>query len=192
MGRIAPRTFALSAKNGRPATSVEVRTTLPEDAPLFEPFWRQAVSESTHTLQTPEFPPDFGKIQDQWQKMLEDPREVRIGAFAPDGRIVGQLGFYAVFGAHPWRRHLGSFGMIVLEEYWGRGIGRVLLATMEEFAKSNGYLKIEAEVRVENERGVEFYQSAGYAISGTRTRAAKIDGRFQDEYWIAKDLDSGR
>jgi RimJ/RimL family protein N-acetyltransferase len=79
--------------------------------------------------------------------------------------------------------------MMVRREYWGRGLGRTLIAARESHARSVGVLKIEALVRVENERGLRLYTAAGYRIEGRRTRAVKIDGRFQDEYWIAKDLD---
>ncbi len=79
--------------------------------------------------------------------------------------------------------------MMVRREFWGRGVGRALIAAMEEHARSIGVVKIEAIVRAENERGWRLYESCGYRIEGTRKRAVKIDGRFQDEYWIAKDLD---
>ena len=39
--------------------------------------------------------------------------------------------------------------------------------------------------RCENERGVQLYEKMGFKIEGKREMAAFIDGRFQDEYYIA-------
>lgn len=43
-------------------------------------------------------------------------------------------------------------------------------------------------VRVKNDRGINLYEKSGYKIEGTRKQAAKIDGEFHDEYFIAKIL----
>jgi RimJ/RimL family protein N-acetyltransferase len=183
------RHLHLPSKGDQPEATLVLRSCLPEDAPLFEPFWRRVSLETTHTLQTPDFPPDFSKIPEVWAATLRDPVDARIGAFVDGRRLAGLIGFHGLRAGHPWVRHIGSFGMMVLQEYWGRGVGRALLQTVEDHACSVGIRKIEAEVRVENGRGWNFYQTCGYRIEGTRTRAALIQGKFQDEYWIAKDLD---
>ncbi|MBS1961252.1 MAG: GNAT family N-acetyltransferase [Bdellovibrionales bacterium] len=194
MAEMNPIELALPAKDGKPATSITLRSCTVADAPLFEPFWRVVSKETTHTYQTPENPPDFTKVAENWAKIHASPFELRIGAFEngsfPEGstRLVAQLGMYGVIPGHPWTKHLATFGMMCRREVWGRGVGSALLRALDDHARSVGVKKIEANVRVENERGVKFYQAAGYRIEGTRTRAALIDGRFRDEYWIAKDL----
>jgi RimJ/RimL family protein N-acetyltransferase len=191
LGSYAAERILLPARGEAEAVEIELRSCLAADAPLFEPFWRKVSRETTHTMQTPERVPDFSKTGELWQKSFDDPVEVRIGAFETDGgRMIGIAGLHADFGGHPWTRHIGQFGMMVLEEYWGRGVGRALLAAIERHARSVGIAKMEAHVRVENERGWKLYRSFGYRIEGTRSRAARIAGRFQDEYWIAKDLDA--
>ncbi len=194
MARFSERPLHLPARDGIPEETLVLRSCAPGEAHLFEPFWNVVSRETTHTMQTPECPPNFSKTAEFWGKTLEDPFEVRVGAFQsmPDGtrRLVGQIGFHRTWGSdHPWVRHAGEFGMMVRREFWGRGVGRALIAAMEEHARSIGVVKIEAIVRAENERGWRLYESCGYRIEGTRKRAVKIDGRFQDEYWIAKDLD---
>jgi RimJ/RimL family protein N-acetyltransferase len=59
---------------------------------------------------------------------------------------------------------------------------------MEEFAKKSGIYKIEAKVRIFNERGLALYKKNGYAIEGTRKKAAFINGQYEDEFFIAKFL----
>jgi RimJ/RimL family protein N-acetyltransferase len=193
MAFLAAKTLELRVKDGKPATSVVIRSCLPEDAPLFRPFWEVVSRESTHTYQTPEFPPDFSKVEENWKTAHESPFLIRIGAFDVFGgaeRLVGQLGVHSTFLDHPWTQHVCVFGMMVRGEIWGRGVGRALLEAMEAHAKSIGVVKIEATVRAENGRGLKFYTSAGYRIEGRRTRGAKIAGRYQDELYIAKDLDA--
>src|SRR5690606_8095554 len=84
----------------------------------------------------------------------------------------------------------GRFGMMILKEYWGEGIGRRLLEIMEAHAKNCGITRIEAMVRTQNDRGVKLYRRMGYQIEGTRRQAALIEGTFQDEYFISKLLDA--
>jgi len=172
---------------------VVLRHCEPAEAQLWIDFWSVVARETTHTLQTPEKPQTVESCRANWEETLASPTALKIGAFdVVDGRprLVGQIGIN-VGDHHPWTRHVGVFGMMVRREYWGRGLGRALMDAMEGHARSVGVLKIEAQVRVENERGLRLYTANGYRIEGRRSRAVKIDGRFQDEFWIAKDLDSG-
>lgn len=182
MAKYGPEIFQL--KNGKAAT---MRHCAPDDAQLFPPF-HQLISRETHfTLQVESKPPTVEKTREAWVDSENDPYALRIGVFV-DGKLIAQLGFRAQDPSHPWTRHLGQFGMMVLKEYWGHGIGRQLLLAMEDFAKSIGISKIEAEVRTENTRGIHLYEAAGYLIEGTRKNAAFIDGRFHDEYYLGKVL----
>ncbi len=186
MARIPER--VVSTKAGE----VILRACEGTDAECYSDFWTAVSRETTHTLQTPSVPPpDRESLVRSWGETAESARDLRIGIFSSGSqqvRLLGLLGFY-VQRDHPWTRHIGTFGMMVRREAWGRGFGRLLLETMEFHARASGFLKIEAQVRVENSRGLEFYTRAGYRIEGRRTRAALIEGAFQDEFYIAKDLD---
>jgi len=159
------------------------------DVDSFLKFQPQVASESNHTLQIPGRTPDPEKLENAWRGSVASELELRIGAF--DGeRIVGQLSFYPESQVpHPWTKHIGRFGMMILREYWGEGIGRHLLEIMENHAKAGGITRIEAMVRSENERGVNLYTRMGYEVEGIRRRGAIIEGTPRDEYFIAKILD---
>lgn len=193
MAVVAPKMLSLRAKDGRPETQVVLRTCGDAEAPLLEPYWQKMARETVFTLQTPLFPPDFAKFTGDWERLRADPFELRLGAFHfADGRsrMVGLASLHGHRPGHPWTKHIGIFGMTVLQEFWGRGVGRALLSALEEHARTVGVLKMEAQVRCENERGVGLYTSMGYRFEGTRKRAVFIEGRFRDEYYIAKDLDA--
>jgi len=187
LAEYASRVFEIAAKGREPEIRLELRSCRPEDAETYLPFWKAIASETTHTLQRlADGLPDVEKVRANWKKTLEDPRAMKLGVFR-EGALIAQLGIYAG-PPHPWTDHILVFGMMVRREFWGRGIGSLLLEELENYARSLGVTKIEAQVRVENDRGWSLYERHGYRIEGRRTRAANIDGRYVDEYWIAKDL----
>ena len=158
------------------------------DIDAFLEYQPTLARETTHMLQIPGRVPERTKIQAAWEASLHDPVELMLGVFV-DSRMVAQLGFhYERQPPHPWTRHMGKFGMGILQEFWGEGLGRRMLEIMEEHAKPLGITRIEAQVRTRNERGVKLYTRMGYEIEGTRKQAAWINGEFQDEYFIAKIL----
>ncbi len=165
---------------------VTIRALTPSDVDSFLDL-REAISrETTHTLQIPGRPPARSLLLERWEKQASHPVNLRLGVF--DGPLlVANLMFYQDED-HPWIKHTAKFGMYSRQSYWGQGIGKRLLALMEEHAVKCGISRIEALVRVENERGLKLYQSAGYQIEGTKKAAAIIDGKPRDEYLIAKLL----
>lgn len=140
------------------------------------------------TNQRKEACPEVGAIEKRWGEAEADPLELYLGAFDAD-RLVAQVGFRPLMPTHPWYRAHGHFGMMVLAEYWGQGLGTRLLEEMEVHARRNGFRRVEATVRTANERGVALYRKANFQFEGTRRRAVEIDGAFHDEFYIAKLLD---
>lgn len=99
--------------------------------------------------------------------------------------MVGQIHFRAMDQEHPWIKHVGRFGMFVLKDYWRQSIGAELVRTMIEFAENLGVKRIEATLRSKNKRALELYERLGFEVEGVRNRAAFIDRKYQDEYYIA-------
>lgn len=174
---------SLSLPDGLPLT---LRSLRPEDAHDWLQFRAALGDESQHTLAHPgmALPPE-----ERFRKYLEecaaDATALQLGAFAGP-ELVGHLGCRPVVPGHPWAGHVSEFGMAVRKAFWGRGIGKNLLAALDEHALRLGVLRLEATVRMENERGLALYLGAGFHIEGVRRQAAKIDGRFSDEYYLGK------
>lgn len=183
-------TERIELKNGRIVT---LEPCVPRDAHLLQRFMEQIARETTHTLQYVGRPfPSPERVATRWADALRSPGDLFLGVYSADAdsprRMVAQLGFEQESPGHPWVSHIGDFGIKVLQEYWGLGIARRLIAAMEEHAARAGILRIEAKVRVSNERAWELYKSCGYILEGTRRYAARIGDRFEDEYYIAKIL----
>ncbi len=179
--------YNLSKVQTRSGKTYEQRSFTAEDAEALQIFFYQSALESTHTLHYKEKNIPVSKIQERCNQSLESPCDLFLGAFDND-KIIGQLLFRVSHPEHPWVKHVGEFGMTVLKDYWGQGVGSALLEQMEDFAKSIGITRIEAKVRVSNARGIALYKKSGYEIEGSRKKAALIDGVFQDEFYIAKLL----
>lgn len=81
--------------------------------------------------------------------------------------------------------------MAVLKDYWGHGLGRILLEEVIVWAQEIGLLKrLELTVQVRNERAVRLYQSCGFDIEGTQKRGARTDmGEWLDLYYMGRLID---
>jgi RimJ/RimL family protein N-acetyltransferase len=62
--------------------------------------------------------------------------------------------------------HKVEFGVCVLQEFWGYGIGKNLLKQSISWADSNGIKKITLNVLETNEKAVKLYQNLGFEIEG--------------------------
>ena len=183
MARIGSEFFIL--KNDQQIT---LRSITPDDAEVFLKFREQVPHDSINTMQYVGM--KFSSLEETTKRLatqLDDKIILNIGAF-DSGKLIGYLNFRLEMPDHPWVQHLGQFGMMILKEYWGEGIGKKLLELQEMHARAHGITRIEAKVRVKNDRGVKLYEHNGYKIEGTRKLAAKINGEFHDEYFIAKIL----
>jgi RimJ/RimL family protein N-acetyltransferase len=164
-----------------------VRSCHLEDIEDLQIFFQKGAIESTHTLVCKEREQSLSKLKEKVETALNAPSEIYLCVF-DKGQIIGNLHLRAISPEHPWIKHIAEFGMIVSADYWGQGIGHALLEIMEDFAKKIGISKVEAKVRVSNERGLSLYKKNGYTIEGTRKKAAFINGQFEDEFFIAKFL----
>jgi RimJ/RimL family protein N-acetyltransferase len=178
----AQPTEHIQTKHGK---TYELRNFIPADAEALQNFFHQSALDTTHTLHYKESPISIAKLQERIKRSLESPSDLFIGVFE-QGNIIGQLYFRVSHPDHPWVKHIGEFGMTVLKDYWGQGIGTALLRQMEKFATSIGVSRIEAKVRTANEQAISLYKKFGYQIEGHRKKAALISGSFEDEFFIAK------
>lgn len=106
-----------------------------------------------------------------------------------DGRVVG--GVRVVREEHPAVHHVASFGLLVLADHRGRGIGRALLAEAIRWAERVGVRKLELAVYPDNGAAIALYRAHGFVEEGRlRGHSHRPDG-FSDEVlmgrWIGGD-----
>ena len=86
-----------------------------------------------------------------------------------DGRIVGSAGVSAVRSRRKVA-HRARFGISILKEHWGMGIGRALMDASVDCARRAGYAQLELEVVAGNERAVSLYRRVGFEEYGRNPR----------------------
>ncbi|GGL60927.1 GNAT family N-acetyltransferase [Sporolactobacillus putidus] len=104
------------------------------------------------------------------------------------GQIVGNLDFSG--GSKSRTAHTGEFGISVLKDYWGEGIGKALVAELINWAHKNDVIrKINLRVRTDNARAIRLYKSFGFEEEGTIRRDFLIDGVFYDSLQMGLPID---
>lgn len=88
---------------------------------------------------------------------------------------------------NPRTRHCGSIGIMVHRDYQGKGIGRALFNKIIDLADNWLMLvRLELCVFVDNERAINLYKSFGFEIEGRKKYAAVRNGKYEDEYLMAR------
>ena len=150
-------------------TELLVRNAVASDARALRDVMQRTHSETDYLLSYP----DEQSVDDEQEarSLAETERSdngVELVAVL-GGRIVGSAGITAVGG----RRkvvHRARFGISILKEYWGMGIGRMMMEASIDCARRAGYAQLELEVVVGNERAVSLYRCAGFEEYGRNPR----------------------
>lgn len=84
-------------------------------------------------------------------------------------------------------RHSASIGIMVQKEYHAMGIGRALMTNLIDIADNWLMLvRIELGVFTDNEKAIKLYKSLGFEIEGTKKYAIIRNGKYEDEYLMAR------
>ena len=86
--------------------------------------------------------------------------------------------------------HDGEVGITDENEYWGIGIGSVLLDEIETCAFYSLVMRrLLLKVHCENERAIHLYEKMGYQREAVMPRAMLIDGEFIDGVMMSLMID---
>lgn len=83
-------------------------------------------------------------------------------------------------------QHIATIVIGILEEYCNHGIGYSLFQNIIKWANECNIKKLELNVITENKRAIYLYRKFGFEIEGTRKMSTLIDGKYYDEYYMAK------
>ena len=146
-----------------------VRNAVASDARALRDVMQRTHAETDYLLSYP----DEQSVDDEQEarSLVETERsdnEVELVAVV-DGKIVGSAGVAAVGGRRKVA-HRGRFGISVLQECWGLGIGRVFMEASIDCARRAGYTQLELEVVADNQRALSLYRRAGFEEYGRNPR----------------------
>lgn len=123
------------------------------------------------------------------KEMAEDERRMLLSVFVDD-RPVATIGLNGVSG-HIKMRHRATFGLFVEQEYWGMGLGFLLIEEAVLAAEKMGYEQLELGVYEDNERARALYCRLGFEEWGRKKRAYRLkDGTYLDEIVMGKVFDN--
>jgi RimJ/RimL family protein N-acetyltransferase len=104
------------------------------------------------------------------------------------GKVVGNLNFSG--GPRQRTAHVGEFGVSVLKEYWGSGIGEELIKYLINWSRRSEIIrKINLKVRPDNVRGIHLYKKLGFTEEGLIKRDFLINGEFYDSVIMGLMID---
>ena len=168
----------IQLKNGQIAT---MRSPGPEDAEAVDAH-RYLTSAQTHYMgRNPEEVDLDTEARKKWLTALEeDPREFGISVFC-EGGLVADCCVTTLRNLGKFR-HRATFGISIRKDFWGVGIGSLLLAEAVRTARENGFEQLELGVFSDNPRAIHVYEKAGFQKCGVLPRAFKLkDGTYRDE-----------
>lgn len=117
----------------------------------------------------------------------ESTNEIEIIAFV-DGKVAGTAGIEAV-GTKYKVKHRAEFGISVLKEYWGLGIGRALTEACIRCAREAGYVQLELNAVAENSRAISLYKKEGFVEYGRNPKGFNSRTRgFQEVIYMLLEL----
>ena len=154
---------------------------------MFENF-NQTHAETDFLLSYPDENSYDAEQEAQFLKdKTESPNEIEIVAIV-DGKVAGTAGIEAV-GKKYKLKHRAEFGISILKEYWGLGLGKALANACIQCAKEAGYEQLELNVVAENKRALSLYQSLGFEEFGRNPKGfnSRTSG-FQELVYMLRKL----
>jgi RimJ/RimL family protein N-acetyltransferase len=125
---------------------------------------------------------------DEWQATGDSVRRLIEGLErAPNGFLLvadagGIVGALSVEGGRFRKvRHVGEVGVSVQREWRGRGVGRRLMETAIDVARTSAELsRLSLRVFASNAPALRLYESMGFAVEGRRPGHLRVRGRADD------------
>ena len=102
-----------------------------------------------------------------------------------EGEVVGVIGLHT--SSRPRVNHKAEVGMMVRDDWKGKGVGAALMQAVIELAdKWLNLTRIELTVFTDNESAIALYRKFGFEIEGTLRKYAFRDGEFVDAFAMGR------
>ncbi|SEQ25048.1 GNAT family N-acetyltransferase [Thalassovita taeanensis] len=162
---------------------MSIRAATPADAPRIAEIWNHVIRTSAATFSNLEKTPE-GLAQDFADKAA-DGKTFLVAEI--DGQVVGFATYFQFRGGPGYAKTM-EHTVILAPRAHGRGLGRALMAGIEEHARAGGAHSIFAGVSAENEAGVAFHAAVGYAEVARLSEVGFKFGRWMDLVLMQKML----
>lgn len=169
-----------------PAGKLNLRDAAAGDAARIAAIYNQGIDDRVATLETAL---RSAEERAAWLS-ARGPRHPVLVAADESGTVLGwaSLNPFSPRAAHDL---VADLSIYVAREARGRGVGRALLAALEDRASSLGYHKLVLGVFPGNAAAIGLYGRSGYTTVGTYREQGLLDGRWMDVTLMEKILAAG-
>ena len=87
--------------------------------------------------------------------------------------------------------HRAEISLSILKDYWGQGLGSLLLEKALAYARNQGLEFIDLDVATDNTRALRLYEKFAFKKIARMKDYFKIHGNYKDFYRMTLDLRSG-
>ncbi len=97
--------------------------------------------------------------------------------FEVDGESIGM---FKLVQQHYRNKHIVYLGGLAIDpEHAGKGYGLQMMEEIKEYAKQNGFLRIELTVATSNEKAIQLYLKAGFHHEGVLKKYTYLKSKDQ-------------
>ena len=166
---------------------MEIRKIQMEDANNYLDMLLNLDNETKFMMFEPwERPTDINIIKNIIEKSINGDNLILIAIH--DQNIVGFLS--AQKGEYKRIKHTGYIVVGIRENYRGNGIGSKLFSELDIWAIENNITRLELSVICSNTIAKHLYEKNGFKVEGIKKNAMIIDGKYIDEFSMAKIYNS--
>lgn len=179
----------MNGGNGMSEVEVTVRQAIPDDAAEILTALKIIGSETPYLVMDDQgLALSVAEMAQNLAEMYDSPNNVLLVALV-DKKIVGTASVKA--SGKGRIEHIGEIGISILKDYWGFGLGRLMMEEVILWARESRIIRrLELTVQDRNQRAVSLYEKIGFKTETVMERGAKTDqGVFLDVHLMSLLID---
>ena len=180
--------FAAKQFTDKLGRTIVLRNAEESDAAALIEYLKITTAETPYLIREPEEITITLEQEISFIKSKKDAERELLLVAIIDGKHIGNC---SLMNIAPYKRYEHRCGLAIAlyQEYCGCGIGKVMMQTILEVAKTTGYEQAELEVISDNKSAIALYRNLGFEKYGTFPNNMKYsDGTYANADWMMKKL----
>ncbi|MGC6767250.1 N-acetyltransferase family protein [Enterococcus sp. LJL128] len=159
---------------GKEEIEIIIREAIPDDAEqLIQVFYKIGSETPYLVMDENGAGVDTEEMAHNLAELYESLNNVLMVAVA-DGQVIGTASVKA--SSKQRMEHIGEIGISILKEFWGLGLGGLMMEELIDWSKDSGIIRrLELTVQDRNQRAVHLYEKLGFKTEVVMERGAKTD-----------------